>query len=353
MKTTAYYDSIPLEWITVEPLHAVQLLPQLTKPTIIKHPAVKPTAKPRWIVTLQHANESTGLSLGVDLWKKLTQEGKQLDYDLYFLIANGYAAMPQVEYPVFGRRFAPDQTDFNRCWYADWNTAQRVISPTQKQQIDELTAIILGSDPQYIIDVHNTTGRNKPLGFIPEGKDETLVRALVNHVVYMNNLLGSLRSRFEDVCDTVTLECGKTGTIEAYKAGQEMVDTFLDFKNNGKERKKQSSSYKEIGRMVIKDSIDFCFHPKHLPTPDDQKFWIRQDLEDINQNNALKFGPLGSYQGPDFPVVFLQDGKDLTTTYLAKQGSDIFVTKPVYGLLFSTNASNVKVSELGYLAEKL
>jgi len=351
-----YHSAIPERWLNIEALHTAQLLPELQQPTIIKHPSKNPTENPRWLITLQHANESSGLYAFVDIWKKLHQQQIELNHDLYFAIVNGYGATRRAEYPMFGRRFAPDQIDWNRCWTKPGEAGRTDMPTLQKEQVTELTQIIIQSQPQYVIDIHNTTGKNKPLAFVQERyAHNTLTHNLVEHIIYSGPLPGSLLDRFSDVCETITIECGKTGTLDSYVACQQMIETIVKHTKTDEQNKMRSPTfYQELGRIVIKENIDFSFYnPKLHQDLQRDTFFVRQDIEDLNQTSVSTFGSLGRYSGNDSPVRFLEHGVDKTSEYIQFNGPNIQITKPTYGLLFTTNAHNIRVTELGYLMEKV
>ncbi len=357
-----FYDRIPERWLNVEPLHAMQLLHELEKPTVVKYSSPNPKEGARWMVTLQHANESSGLYAFVDVWKKLMQSERSLDYDLYFVIANGYGAMAREDYPIFGRRFSPDQIDWNRCWTKPEEVGRGDMPARQREQVEELTSLILETNPEYMIDIHNTTGKNKPLAFVQERYAQgVLVHNLVNHIIYSGVLPGSLLDRFSDVCETVTLECGKTGTFEALYACQEMLRTFINFKTgNEKEKKESPLCYQELGRMVIKENVDFSFYNPNKENREFTEkergrgtFLVRSDIENFNQTHVHDFGSLGVYEGEEFPLRFLEHGVDKSDEYFQIHGREIKIAKPTYGLLFTTNVHNIRVTELGYLMERV
>ncbi|NQV91003.1 succinylglutamate desuccinylase/aspartoacylase family protein [Candidatus Woesearchaeota archaeon] len=345
------YERIPGQWLTIETLHAPQLLPQLQKPTIIKYASQNPQKGSRWIVTLQHANESSGLYACVDTWKYLNEKDISLDYDLYFLIMNGYGAIGKENSAIFSQRFTSDQIDFNRIWYDYKDNIQKKIPAIQKTQIEQLTQIINNSNPEYIIDVHNTTGNNQPLGFISEGKDEQLICFLVDHIVHSNNIPGSLQDRFAHICESITIECGKTGTLASLHVATKIFHQFIHYKGQKKEDEKRYYRYNDIGRIVIKDNIEFNFYNGQKQKKEDNTFWIREDIEDFNQSQIEPFSLLGHYNGPGLPVIFLKNDQDLTSSYILKDGNKVIIKEMRYGLLFSKNKTNVQNSELGYLAQ--
>ncbi len=355
------HEQIPEKWLNIEPLHAMQLLPELEKPTIVKYASRNAVQGARWMVTLQHANESSGLYGFVDLWKKLVRDDVRLDYDLYFLIANGSGAMAREEYQVFGRRFAPDQIDFNRCWNKPGERGREDMPMMQREQVEELTQRILESYPARVIDIHNTTGKNKPLAFVQERyASGVLVHNLVDHIIYSGPLPGSLLDRFSDTCETITIECGKTGTLESFMACTEIMGRFVDYKNNDEKRVgKQPLFYQELGRMLIQEGVDFSFYDAlgydegHRSKNFERgKLFVRSDIEEFNQTSVDEFGSLGLYEGDDFPLRFLEHGVDKTAEYIQMNGREMEIMKPTYGLLFTTNVHNIRVTELGYLMER-
>jgi hypothetical protein len=350
-----YHSQIPRSWLNIELFHTPQLLSQLQQPTVIKHPSKNPTQNPRWLVTLQHANESSGLYAFLDTWKRLNEQNIELNHDLYFLIVNGYGATAKEEYPLFSRRFAPNQIDFNRCWTKPGELGRTDISQLQKEQITELTNLILQTSPGYIIDIHNTTGDNNPLAYIMQHKvSPSLVNALVDHIIYSGELPGSIMHRFQDVCETLTVECGKTGTFPSFLAGRKIIDNFIRYSPNQIiSSPAPKHIYQEVGRLIIKDTVDFIFSPHHLIDETSSKLFLRPDIEQLNQRNAIDFGPIGFCNSNDLPIIFEENGKDQTQDILAKQGNAILITKPLYGQLFTTNSANIRVSELGYLSRKL
>lgn len=352
--TIKYHERIAEKWLNVETLHAAQLLPELQKPTVVKYAAKNPREGARWMVTLQHANESSGLHAFVDMWKKLDSEKIDLGYDLYFMIVNGYGAIARDKYQMFERRFALNQIDFNRCWTKPGEKG-RAMPNLQKEQIEELTEMILQTNPEYLIDIHNTTGKNKPLAFVPQKYAHgVLTNNLVEHIVYSGPLPGSMLDRFSDICETITIECGKTGTLEAFMAGKEVVKKIVQYKKNDeKANGKNPLFYQELGRMVVNENVDFSFYDvRKNERLLGRGLFVRQDIENLNQTQVQEFGSLGYYKGDNFPLRFLEHSVDKSEEYFQVKDGKIEVTKPTYGLLFTTNVNNIRVTELGYLMER-
>ncbi len=353
------YKQIPEEFAKREMFDVVNLLPFLRKPTVVQHQGDGSLDFSVWLVTLQHANESSGLYIFADMWKKLLENNTRYPFQLNFMIVNGYAASQGTSKSnqVFSQRFADNQADFNRCWYLE-NQFPVEVPRLQRKQIQELTDIILASDPRYLLDIHNTTGHNKPLGFrVNERQKNSLLYSMVDDIIYQpGTWAGSFLQFFHQFYTTFTIECGKTGTLAAFNAGRKMIDTFLTLNSS---RETPVNEYKDLKQIVISEEVDFTFYnPAVSLDKNENIFFVRRDIETMNQQNLMEFGLIGIYAGKGMPfkVFFSQDGKkeDVAEQYFRKESDGrIFATKECYGQLFSTNKQNVRDSELGYISDRI
>lgn len=351
-KTIAVHPQVPEEWLQVEVLHASRLLPKLVRPTVVKVAGETSHQGSIWLVTLQHANESTGLYLFLDLWQRLRAEGTVLPFDLYCLIANGYAANATADSTPFSRRFAPYQADFNRCWYERDNDFPTGVPVMQRREIKELTDVILESEPNYILDIHNTTGENQPLGFtVKERAKNALLYSMVDHIIRLEQLPGSLIQRFGPYYAAFGLECGKTDTFGAFQAGRRMLDMFLTLTPT---RQTPIHEYGNMRAIKVKDDVEIgLYDPRKGAPADGQRFWIRNDVEGVNQEDLLAFGAIGCFDGKGLPVVVMEGGRDVAADYFTIDGKMVVPQRPGIGQLFSTNLQNVRDSELGYISDRL
>ncbi len=347
-------ESIPEEWTNIEVYHTTaKLLPEFKKPTIVKY-AGKNANSSIWISTLQHGNESTGLHVFCEQWKQLLQENIFFPYDVYFFIANGYAALSGEHW---SKRFASFQVDNNRCWFREEEEnliAKMNIPSLQQKQIRLVTEFINSTNPTHLLDVHDTTGKNQSIGFTLRKNDDpknNVLYSLAKNIIFLSRLPGSFLDAFSEKYISFGVECGKSGTTESFQSGRKMVWSFLNLSSTKKE---SESGYENLRRIVIKNEIDFDFHNFSKSNPiQDNRLHIRSDIEELNQSCTRTFGMLGTYFGDNLPLCVLEQGRDVTEQYLRKENGKIYARTSYFGQLFSTNKQNVIDSELGYFSSRI
>lgn len=159
----------------------------------------------RAVCTLLHGNEPSGLRA---VWDWLKSE--ELPYaDTIFVIGNVLAAL---EPPGFSYRHFAHERDMNRCFFRPFHDE---LGRTCEQILHELHSF----RPKCLVDIHNTSGAGPAFAVITEhtAQHEALVTDFCEKMIVADISLGSLMEAGEDICPTVTIECG--GALDNYADG--------------------------------------------------------------------------------------------------------------------------------------
>lgn len=157
------------------------------------------------------------------------KDGKNIP-KTYIYIANVEAAKHP---PVFTHRYLPHQSDHNRIWDTPGKNTK------QNNDITQVKKLLKQTRPKYVIDIHNTTGRNPPFTIVNSKGIETLRFAsnFSNRIVYLpwKDTLAGYADQHVDV--SITIECGKHDMMSSHVKAHECIDLIYNVV--------ETSSYKD------------------------------------------------------------------------------------------------------------
>lgn len=179
----------------------LEFLRALGRPTAFVQRGRHPSPR-RAVVTLIHGDEPSGITA---LWKWLGS-GAVPYADTLFVIGNVEAAIAA---PGFAWRHLDDERDLNRCFAPPFIGRQGNLCRS-------ILDVIRAFDPACLIDVHNTSGVGPAFGVTPQHSagHESLMTGFSEKLIVSDIRLGSLMESANEICPSITVECG--GAIDTY-----------------------------------------------------------------------------------------------------------------------------------------
>lgn len=190
---------------------ASELHPLLPGPALIHLPGLRP--EPLFVSVLLHGNEDTGWEAIRAILKKY--QDQPLPRALSLFIGNVSAAQQ-------GLRVLPSQSDYNRIWKGEGESAESVMVRQVLERMSERHVFAC-------IDIHNNTGRNPHYACVNEMRHDFfhLARLFSRTVVYFRNPDSVLSMAFARLCPAVTVECGRPGETHGLEHAAEFVESCL------------------------------------------------------------------------------------------------------------------------------
>jgi len=187
-------DHVPDGLLDVEPAGLFRIL---QGPTLIHLPGLRP--EPLLVSVLLHGNEDTGLRAAQAVLKRHAK--RPLPRAMSWFIGNVAAARACV-------RRLDEQPDYNRVWPG--SIEPRTPEHDMMEQVVEEMRLrrVFAS-----VDVHNNSGLNPHYACVSrlDPRALHLCTLFSRTVVHFERPLGVQVSAFNDLCPSVTLECGKPG----------------------------------------------------------------------------------------------------------------------------------------------
>ena len=170
-------------------------LKKLSVPTAI-HLAGEHSDQTRVLVTLTHGNEPSGVQ-AVHQWLR---EEKTPKVNVVIILGSIRAALTE---PMFYHRHLPGTRDLNRCFNPPYNQDEQ--GELAKAILDHIRQ----SQPEAVVDVHNTSGTSGPFAvtFNHNPKKEALASLFVEHLIISKISLGALMEQNPET-PIITLEAG-------------------------------------------------------------------------------------------------------------------------------------------------
>jgi len=167
----------------------------LATPTLLRLDG-RDTSRCRYVVTLLHGNEPSGLKA----IHQLLLEGFQPEVTTFVAVVSVAAALAE---PTFSHRFVPPQRDMNRLFSPPFEGEQGQLARA-------LLELIREHGPEAVIDIHNTSG-DGPAFTVCAAEHNCFLElaALFTHRLIMTDIrLGALMEVTDLGCPILTVECG-------------------------------------------------------------------------------------------------------------------------------------------------
>lgn len=173
----------------------------------------------RAVVTLLHGNEPSGVK-AIYRWIK---RGHKPRVKTAFFIAAVTTALTE---PVYSHRHLPGKRDLNRCF------AISEVNPQDDEiRLAQATLQMLRQEkPEAIIDLHNTSGDGPAFAvatFMDQQHDQ-LAAIFSERLIITQLRLGALMEISEQLCPTITIECGGRDNPASTELAYSGIQQFLN-----------------------------------------------------------------------------------------------------------------------------
>ena len=321
-------DHLPDGLLTVETREVQRVCP---RPTLIRLPGDH--GLPLFVSILLHGNEDAGLLAIQELFRHLPPN--DLPRPLTIFVGNVLACQA-------GLRFAPGQVDFNRSWPGS------NLAPSETQvMLKEVTHRVLQSGVFASIDVHNNTGRNPHYGCVCSLKPEhvELASMFSDKIVYFTRPKGVQTQAFMQHCPSVTVECGRIGTLDGAHEAAWLIRKCLEQEAWG-QAGSSARVYRTIARIKLRRNCTVGFEDGH-----DVVF--REDLDLLNFR-ALQSGESICKLNAQLEQCFEvhdQNGNDVTSDFLTNDEQQAIFGRPVMPSMLTKDLTVMRQDCVGYLME--
>ncbi|MCA9127673.1 MAG: succinylglutamate desuccinylase/aspartoacylase family protein [Planctomycetales bacterium] len=324
-------DKLPPGILDVTLKDIMDLFPQ---PTVIDLPGRRD--QPLFASILLHGNEDAGLIALQELLKRYTD--RQLPRRLIVFVGNVQACRA-------GKRFLPDQVDFNRAW-----PGSELPNCETHELLQSVTNYVLQKQPFASIDIHNNTGLNPYYGCICTTKPAHLYLASMfsRTAVFFTSPRGVQTQAFMDHCPAITCECGQIGDRVGALRAAELLDSCLHLSEfPDPSPPAELTLFHTVARIRLNQQRSFGFKLGG-------DIVLRGDLQSLNFVELLPGEPIATIQGAlnDCFEVTDEKGKDVTVDYLTLRQDVVQLSRPSMPSMLTHNVDVIKQDCLGYLMER-
>ena len=169
----------------------------------------------RVIFTLLHGNEPSGL-IAIH---HLLSSGVRPAMNIGIMIAGVDAALYP---PILSHRFIPGEYDLNRCFGDRHLNDQSLLA-------EEMLGIVNAYNPEMLVDTHNTSSHSDAFCIsVHNTKDAAhLAGQFSNHLVILNQVLGTLLEHLDPRLPAITVEFGGFMNESANKLALSCLERFM------------------------------------------------------------------------------------------------------------------------------
>ena len=294
---------------------------------------------PLFVSILLHGNEHTGFDAARLVLSKYRD--RVLPRDLLLFIGNVAAAEQNL-------RTLPSQTDYNRVWPGTlFPTAPEVPMMRHVMQIAEEYR------PFASIDIHNNTGFNPHYACVSHLEEHHLhlARLFSRTVVYFTQPVGVQSAAFADICPSVTVECGKSGSDSSAGHAAEFMAACLSLSHVPEHPvpREDLDIMRTFAVVKVPEAATFSFDGSEAD------FKFRADLDRLNFSECApgtSFGRLGRDGHHRLAVTPGFDGAPMDSYFDHARG-EIRLTQDVIPAMLSLDPEAIRQDCLGYLMHRI
>ncbi len=224
-------------------------------------------SRTRVVSTLLHGNEPSG----VRAIHAYLRSGEVPAVDAVFFVGSVAAALAD---PGFAYRQLPGALDLNRCF--------REPRPGPEGELaQEALALMLGAEPEALLDLHNNTGHSPPYGVGPRcGIAELdVVSFFARRYVHSDLELGALVEATAHHFPSVVVECGRSGDPRADAVARAGLARFLAAERLDERPARTPEVFGGPVRVRIRPGLKLVVASKPDPTAD---FTLAEDVDHHN-----------------------------------------------------------------------
>ena len=328
------YESLPEGLLDLPATRLGEVLPG---PALIHLPGRR--QPPLFVSVLLHGNEDTGWQAVQSVLRKYA--AAELPRALSLFIGNVVAARS-------GLRRLDGQPDYNRVWPGS-EEAPSAESAMMQQVVDAMR----GRGVFASVDIHNNTGLNPHYACVNRLDQEFLHLAILfsRIVVYFLRPRGVQSAAFAELCPSVTVECGKPGTLGSAEHAAEFVEACLhlsEFPAN----------------PVAPHDVDLFHTVATVKVTDQASFGFERTDADINfvpeldhfNFRELQRGNLWGRVRQDSSarlLVLNEDGEDIGDRLFDYRQGEITLRQPLMPAMLTRDERVIRQDCLCYLMERI
>jgi hypothetical protein len=307
----------------------------LHKPTLIhlegrQSPAV-------FVSILLHGNEVAGLKAIQTVLKKYA--GQILPRSLSIFCGNIDAARA-------GLRRLDNQPDYNRIW-----PGTDAPSSAETEMASAVVAVMQARGVFASIDVHNNTGLNPHYGCINKIAPAYLHLATLfsRTTVYFRRPLGVQSMALAEICPAITVECGKSGSLEGEVHAADLIDAVLNLSHFPEHAPAASDLdlFHTVGIVKIPDAVTFTFEDEDVSLQFDSNLDHMNFCELAAGTTWAKVKDLHA-----MPQVISESGADVSHEYFEIVNSKLVTKKAVMPSMLTLDKRVIRQDCLCYLMER-
>ena len=331
--TVAIIDHLPDGFLSIGASELHRLLP---RPTLIHLTGRRQPAL--FVSILLHGNEEAGLKAIQSVLRQ--QAGRELPRALSIFVGNVAAAKE-------GVRRLDGQPDFNRIWPGG-EQPESAEAAMARTVVAELRARGVFAS----IDIHNNTGLNPHYGCINRLEPAFLhFAALFSRIaVYFLRPAGVQSLAFAPLCPAITLECGKTGSLQGEAHAAALVHDCLHLSAfpTHAPAPHDLDLYHTVGTVKVKEAVRFTFGAGAAEVHFDPA------LDHMNFRELPSGTRLGVSRLATLPLQVLdENGRDVSQRYFELRHGELLTRRTVMPSMLTLNERVIRQDCLCYLMERL
>lgn len=326
-----FLNNLPSKFFEIDQENVLEVF---DSPTIIRLKG-KIDTRPVFVSTLLHGNETSSFVILQEYLKKY--ENTELPRSIIIFVGNPQAYHKNV-------RHLKDQLDYNRIWQQGHSYEHLVA----KEVYEYLKAQNLYAS----LDFHNNTGKNPHYACINKRNIEfiRLAQNFSQKIVYFTEPESVLSLKMANLCPSLTLECGLSGSYQGIINGIQLLETTMDSKSAWEKKDiKIKYVYQSFGTILVHPNVALNFDH-------DERFdgiSLIKDFDEYNFSEISIGTSLGFIQDKRTIKVVNNSGVNITDHFLNLENNEVKVANPFTASMFTKNTSVAKSDCLGYLMKKL
>ncbi len=317
------------------------VLVALGKPALIRIPGTDPAPRSRLASCLLHGNEDSGYRAVLEALRT----GEHHAFDLWVIIGNVRAARTD---GWFAHRYLDDQEDFNRTW--------GVSPPTTRMRrcCDAILEILVDTDLEAAVDLHNNTGKNPYYCVVPDPTQEALYLAagLADTILRWPLRAHTLMEALSPVCPAVSVECGMPGIPDSTAFAFGALRRFLDRRDLGEPTPAPRRVFEMQHRVVVRPEVPFAFGGA---LSEELDLVLAPGMDGHNFGMVLAGTEIGrAHPGAAMPLLVTDmRGRETTDRFFAvRPDGALVVTEDVTPVMWTTTVRQTRRDCLFYVARR-
>ena len=278
----------------------------------------------RALVTLLHGNEPSGFR-ALHRWLR-TRPEPAVDLSCFVMAVDTATTEPR-----YRHRMLPGVRDLNRCFVAPYDDEPGKLAQALLDSLRELR-------PECLIDVHNTSGEGPAYGVTTRLDDERLglTAHFSRHMILTDLRLGALMEAAEDLCPTVTIECGGAHSEQAQRIADLGLAAYAEAEDPTRlDAGRRPTVLEHPVRVQLVDGARVRYADAPDPSVD---LTLRTDIDRHNFDAVQPGEPLGWLGERGLSVLRAagSDGRDIAGDVFVNQAGELHVREPLDLLMVTT-----------------